>query len=157
MLYTGSHNAWKDSDILKKYAISGNRGKDADYRGLCYPALAPKISFWRIWHSGIGIVPECENTKYYIIEYWNQVLSKLNPEEVYKELDGSILLCYEPNGQFCHRHLVAAWLEITLGVEVPEARPNGNEIEIIPRSEKYKEYLKKVMGVHEEARKVEMA
>lgn len=119
MIYTASHSNVADG-IYRTYAISGNRGKDANYEGKCYPKLAPKLSFWKIWHENIGIISEEENNRYYIQEYWEQVLSKLDPEQVYKELDDSILLCYEPNTEFCHRHIVAAWFELLLGKEVPE-------------------------------------
>src|SRR5574344_1918831 len=96
MISTSSHDAFK-SDKYVTYAISGNRGKDADYTGYCYPKLAPKLSFWKIWHNNIGKISKAENDKYYVNEYWEQVLSKLDPEEVYMELDNSILLCYESN------------------------------------------------------------
>jgi len=48
------------------------------------------------------------------------VLSKLDPQRLYEDLDGSILLCWENSDQFCHRHIVAMWLEKNLGIEVPE-------------------------------------
>ena len=33
-------------------------------------------------------------------------------------MDYSFLLCYEDNDEFCHRHIVAAWFELFLGLEV---------------------------------------
>ena len=47
-------------------------------------------------------------------------LSQLDPKKVYEELDGKILLCYEKETDFCHRFLVASWLEFNLGIEVKE-------------------------------------
>ena len=35
--------------------------------------------------------------------------------------ENAILLCHEPPGQFCHRRLVAAWLEKFLNIVVPES------------------------------------
>ncbi len=152
MICTSSHNNWQ-SDKYTTYAISGNRGKNADYHGKCYPKLAPKLSFWKIWHDNIGKIPEEENNRYYVQEYWNQVLSKLDPEQVYKELDNSILLCYEANTEFCHRHIVAAWFEILLGVEVPEAKAKDYEIEYhIDRPEYIKEYLEEAMRTNRNMR-----
>lgn len=119
MICTSKHNEFLNKNY-DTYTISGNRGKDANYEGKCYPKLAPKLSFWEIWHDNIGTIPEEENNKYYIREYYKQVLSKLDPNQVYKELDNSILLCYEKNEEFCHRHIVSAWFEILLGTEVPE-------------------------------------
>jgi hypothetical protein len=48
------------------------------------------------------------------------VLSKLDPKQVAAELDGCILLCYEKDSTFCHRRIVAEWLEAALGIKVPE-------------------------------------
>ena len=131
-------------DYNSKYnavSISGNRGKDAGYSGNCYPALAPKLSFWKIWHDNIGKISAEENNKYYIEEYYKQVLSKMDPEEVYTELIDSVLLCYENNMEFCHRHIVAAWFELFLDIIVPEIKTNGNKISRVERPEYIKEYL----------------
>lgn len=99
MISTSNHNDWQ-SDIYRTFSISGNRGKDANYQWKCYPKLAPKLSFWNAWHNNIGKISEEENNRYYVQEYWNQVLSKLDPEEVYRDLDHSVLLCYESNADF---------------------------------------------------------
>ena len=145
MICTSSYNNWQ-SDKYTTYAISGNRGRDVNYQGYCYPKLSPKLSFWKIWHNNIGKISEEENNQYYVEEYWKQVLSKLDPEQVYRELDNSILLCYEANTDFCHRHIVAAWFEILLEVEVPEAKAKDYEIKYnIERPEYIKEYLEETM------------
>ena len=140
MICTSSHGRCMRTKY-KTYAISGNRGKDANYYGECYPKLAPKLSFWKIWHDNIGKISEEENNRYYVSEYYKQVLSKLDPEEVYRELDNSILLCYEPITKFCHRHIVAAWFELFLDVDVPEVNVSNNEIELVERPSYIKEYL----------------
>ena len=140
MICTSSHGRCIRTKY-KTYAISGNRGKDANYHGECYPKLAPKLSFWKIWHDNIGKISEEENNRYYVSEYYKQVLSKLDPEEVYRELDNSILLCYEPITKFCHRHIVAAWFELFLDVDVPEVNVSNNEIELVERPSYIKEYL----------------
>ena len=127
MIYTSSHKAWQ-STVYETYSISGNRGKDEKYNGKYYKALAPLKEFWIEWHNNIEKKTEEENNRYYIREYWRQVLSKLDPREVYEELDNSVLLCYENSAQFCHRHIIAAWFEILLGVKVVEASANGYQI-----------------------------
>ena len=104
MICTSSHNDWQ-SDKYRTNSISGNRGKDANYQGKCYPELAPKLSFWKIWHDNIG------------------------------KIDEKVLLCYENNNEFCHRHIVAKWLEITLGIYVPEIKLINNEIKEVYSSE----------------------
>lgn len=53
--------------------------------------------------------------------YHSQVLSKLDPKEVWEELgEDAVLLCWEKTDSFCHRHLVAEWLEENLGVKIEE-------------------------------------
>jgi uncharacterized protein (DUF488 family) len=118
---------------MNTVSISGNRGQDANYIGKCYLKLAPKLSFWRTWYDNIGKINEIENNTFYIKEYYNQVLSKLSPQEVYEELDNSVLLCYEDNNEFCHRHIIAKWLELSLGIYVPEIKLINNEVKEVSR------------------------
>lgn len=151
MICTSSYNDWQ-SDKYRTYSISGNRGKDANYQGKCYPELAPKLSFWKIWHDNIGKISEEENNRYYVQEYWNQVLSKLDPEKVFRDLDYSVLLCYEPNTGFCHRHIVAAWFEILLGIKVPEMKAKDYQTEETDRPEYIKQYLDDAMRLNRNMR-----
>jgi len=63
----------------------------------------------------------------YIEEYTFLVLSRLNPVEILNEIkslfgEDATLLCYEKAGDFCHRRIVAAWIEKGTGVVVPEMR-----------------------------------
>ena len=142
MISTSSYNNWK-SDKYRTYSISGNRGVDAGYQGRCYPELAPKKDFWRRWEENRGKVSDEKNNKYYIQEYYNQVLSKLDPEIVYRDLEDSVLLCYEDNMDFCHRHLLAFWFELFLEVRTSEVyeNPIRETLTLLPRPE----YLKDVM------------
>lgn len=50
------------------------------------------------------------NDEEYIDRYTKEVLSKLNPKDIAIKYDNSIFLCYEKKGAFCHRNIVAAWL-----------------------------------------------
>lgn len=72
-MLTCSHKNYK-SNSYTTYAISGNKGKDVNYIGKCYPKLAPKKSFWKIWHDNIGKISEEENNKYYIEQFYKEVL-----------------------------------------------------------------------------------
>lgn len=144
-IYTSSHKNW-NSDRYRTVAISGNRGRDAGYKGDSYPKLAPKWDFWEKWHNNIGVIPEEENNRFYIKEYYDQVLSKLDPEKVYNDLRYyTVMLCYEEPTEFCHRHIVAAWLELLLEVEVPEAKVDGYSIEVVERPAYIKEWLEEEM------------
>ena len=141
-----------NTELYKGVSVSGNRGKDVGYCGACYQVLAPKRSFWETWHENIGILSEEENTKYYIEQYYLEVLSKLDPEEIYRELDCSFLLCYEDSMEFCHRHIIAAWLEILLNIEVSEVKVNGLYIERVERPSYIKEYLEEIMKTYKDMR-----
>lgn len=103
------------------------------YDGAHYPILAPTkdiLSTWRIHHD--------ENEEYwekwYTSQFKKQVLDKLNAEETIANLEWDslnidfidvlnceghvwesesvhlVLLCYEKDGDFCHRKLVSDWL-----------------------------------------------
>ncbi len=144
MIYTSSHDAFKTNKYIT-YAISGNRGKDANYEGNCYPKLAPKLSFWKVWHDNIGIIPEKQNNEYYIRKYWEMVLSKLDVVKTYRELDNSVLLCYEKNIDFCHRHIVSAWFEIFLSVQVYEVKAHNSIIEFVEKPDYIKKYLYEII------------
>jgi len=78
-----------------------------------YPKLFPKWSFLSKYFKD-------HNKEEYTKSYHKEVLSKLNPQEVYDELKGCTLLCWEKSGKFCHRRIVAEWLQKELGVIVPE-------------------------------------
>ena len=151
MIRTGNYKNFAGTGYYV-YSISGDRGNGANYNGSVFPALAPKLSFWKIWHDNIGKISEEENNRYYVQEYWNQVLSKLDPEIVYRELDYSILLCYETNTEFCHRHIVAAWFEILLGEKIPEAKAKDYQIEHTDRPEYIKQYLEDAMRLNRNMR-----
>ena len=68
-----------------------------------FKSLAPNKSI--LFDIKQGKIGEEEYTE----RYYNEVLSKLNPEEVYRKLNNSILFCYEKRGDFCHRHIVSDW------------------------------------------------
>ena len=134
---------------LKTYSISWDKGEDAKYTGKCYSSLAPKKSFWNIWRSHRDYKTEYENTLYYAEQYYLQVLRGLDPENIINNLYNSVLLCYEDNNTFCHRGLVAAWLELLLDIEVPEIIVKDNEIEIVKRDTMYKTIMERTIKKYE--------
>ena len=144
MIYTSNYNDSK-TNKYKRCSISGDRGKSVGYEGEYAKELAPKRKFWNIWHNNIGKKDEIENNKYYIKEYYNQVLKDLDPKEFYKKLDGKILLCFEKANEFCHRHIVAAYLEIKLGIEVKEIKVVNEQIKEESKPTYIKEYLEKII------------
>ena len=144
MINTANYESFASS-IYKVVSISGDKGKSVGFEGKCYSKLAPKKAFWSVWHKNIGKIPEEENTRYYIEEYYKQVLAKLDAEKVYDELDYSILICYEDSEEFCHRHIVAAWFELFLGIKVPEVKVTEFRIQEMKRPENIKTILENVI------------
>ena len=88
------------------------------YKGREYKLLAPSkelLDWWRF----TGKTGEEKETEYKK-EYWG-LIKHLDPKAVFEFLgDDAVLLCYEKPGDFCHRRLVAKWLEVKLGIMVPE-------------------------------------
>lgn len=83
------------------------------YKGLQYKQLAPKYGFFMEWKKD-------HDNDYYIKHFQAEVLDKLYVADVVQELLYMIpnwyeikdfaLICYERPSDFCHRHLVAEWL-----------------------------------------------
>ncbi|MEE3343392.1 MAG: hypothetical protein VZS44_04825 [Bacilli bacterium] len=144
MVYTSSYNDCKNNS-WHTLSISKDMGKDANYLGDYYLKLAPKESFFRVWRNNTGKISEKDNNEYYIREFYYNVLKDLDPREVYHEIDNSILLCYEQNNKFCHRHIVAAWLELFLNIDILEVKVDNNGIDIVDKPSYIKDYLMKVI------------
>ena len=110
--------------------------------GKALPQLAPKEKFWNIWHDNIGKIPKEQNDRFYIEEYYKQVLSKVNIEELLKEEKDPILLCYEKGEQFCHRHVLAEYIEIKYGVKVRDIKVD-EKLNVIEN--KRPEYIRNIL------------
>lgn len=87
------------------------------FNGEAYSPLFPKWSFLKQYFKD-------KNETNYIEQYNKLVLNQLDPIKVYKDLNGKVLLCWEKTGKFCHRRLVAEWLESSLNVQVFEINDN---------------------------------
>ena len=151
MIGTSSYRGWQSS-FYKTYSISGERQRNELYQEKCIPELFPKESFEKKYRENIGKISREENERFYVQEYWEQVLSKLDPESIYREIDYSILLCDEPNKEFCHRHIVAAWLEILLNIKVHEMIANGVHTEQVAKPDYIKGYLEDAMRLNRNMR-----
>lgn len=86
------------------------------YKGRIYPKLGPKTRFLKKYKKD-------GDEAFYTEQYYNykEVLNTLNPKKIYKDLGkDAVLLCWEGSGKFCHRHIVAEWLSINLGITITE-------------------------------------
>lgn len=95
------------SDIIP-ISISGKA--PSWWTGLEYKKLAPKYSFFSVWK-------ETQDNEYYTQRFYEEVLAKLSPTQVINDFITMLpqgtsvaLVCYEAPSKFCHRHLVADWL-----------------------------------------------
>ena len=145
MICTSSYKEAGNSNF-NVISISKDKGEDASFVGDAYLDLAPKREFFNQWKNNRGVISEIENNQYYMNEFYDKVLSVLDCQKVYEDLDGKILLCYEDNNDFCHRHIVAAWFEILLGVEIPEVKIVDDKLVQVDRPKYIKEYLEKIMN-----------
>ncbi len=97
-------------------SVGAPRGCPAGYR--MYRALAPRRDMLKF-----------DQATYRRI-FFDEILAKLDPERVVRELHSlaashePVLLCFElppfTASNWCHRRLVAEWLQETMGLDVPE-------------------------------------
>jgi len=96
-------------NLKGKNLVAISQGVPKWWKGRIYKALAPS------WYL-IKLKDEDTYT-----QKFNEILDNLDAREVVKVLgEDAILLCWEKPGEFCHRRLVAEWLERELGIKVPE-------------------------------------
>jgi hypothetical protein len=78
-----------------------------------YPKLAPPYDLLdRYRHGSVSV-------EQYTQEYHERILAHLDAKTVYCELgEEAILLCHETREKFCHRHLVADWLNKELELQM---------------------------------------
>jgi len=101
MIYT-SYFASRKYDPEKSVSIA--RWAPRGYTGTRIPGLYPPADLLRDYKNGAVDQKEYEQI------YRTRILNRLDPKIVAEKLDGLVLLCYEKSGDFCHRHIVAAWL-----------------------------------------------
>lgn len=96
-----------------------------------YPDLMP--SWYLLKDYKNNNIDEAE----YEHEYYRDVLSHLDPAKVAADLNGKVLLCWERPENFCHRHIVAEWLN-KHGYLVEELTGSRERIIDMPDLEEFK-------------------
>lgn len=102
MIYTSNFSNLKNMDMSKCLSIS--IGTPLWFDGESYDDLKPT------WDIVMGHKNGNINDEEYTKIYYDTILSKLNPKEIYEKLDNKILLCWCGKNKFCHRHLIENWL-----------------------------------------------
>lgn len=95
-------------------SVSIARGTPAWYNGAIEPRLFPT------WELINGIKKNIISEQVYEEKYRDIILDKLDPKEIYEQYADFVLLCWERIGEFCHRRIVASWIEEAIGIEIEE-------------------------------------
>ena len=143
-IFTGSYEKCKSGNLI---SISFDKGESAGFNGKTMIELAPFRDFFHTWRDNIGRIPEEENNRFYIEQYLSKVLEKVDIIELLKKEKDPILLCYEDSSDFCHRHVLAEYLNIKYGIFVPEIEINEkSEITIKERPKSIRSILEQVLN-----------
>jgi len=115
-MYTGYFGGMKNYPRDKGYRYISIARFNRFWKGEEFKLLAPPADIIKI-----------EDEELYTKLYYERVLDKLDPKQIYAELGGNaVLLCYESwdsiksGTAICHRRIVAKWLEENLGIRVEE-------------------------------------
>lgn len=112
LLESGEKNLIAISGYVPKFYSDQMQTDDRLSRCL---ELAPKKDWFFQWKNG-----EIDNEKYVEL-YRETVLEKIDIEKLYEKIgENAVLLCYEKPTDFCHRHLVAAYFNEKLGLNITE-------------------------------------
>lgn len=92
------------------------------------------------WNKKMENMPEDESIKYYTREYFNEILSKLDPNEIFEKIKYSVIVGEE------NRHVIAEWLNLTLNIDVQEVAISSSVVFKLNRPSLYKESLNKIIN-----------
>ena len=121
-------------------SVTGDGGNHWNYFGPSYKKLAPKLVTYIPYAEQYEVLKELAKdpsraAEYlafrkqiedkYIRSYYDIRLKGLNAEELLLTLrarfgDNIILLCHESVEEFCHRRLIADFIELETGIYIPE-------------------------------------
>ena len=155
------------SSVLSGNAVSvtGDGGNAWCYFGNAYKKLVPKLVTYLPYAEKYEQLQKLKKDalkikEYYLFRkkiedeyiqsYYDIRLKDLDVLELLKILydkygDNIILLCHEPIDEFCHRRLIADYIELKTGIYIPEISvdENGQVKKILPI--RYKNRLKAVI------------
>ena len=162
ILGTGSYYNVKSGNTV---SVTGDGGNAWGYFGPAYKKLAPKLVTYVPYSEKLEELEKLKKdmTKVkeylefrkqiedeYIRSYYDIRLKDVDVREllyILNEKFGSdiILLCHEPVDEFCHRRLIADYIELETGIYIPEVNVDeqGNVKKLVPI--RYKNRLKEVM------------
>lgn len=161
ILGTGSYDTVKFGNTV---SITGDGGNAWNYFGPAYKKLAPRLMTCLLYADALkdlekikDSIPIEEYTKKkrkieftYIKSYYETRLKNLEMEDFLKTLEAKfgtniIFLCHEPVNEFCHRRVLADYIELQTGVYIPEVKIMSNDEFTLKQPLNYKQELKRVM------------
>lgn len=81
------------------------------FDGWNWSVLAPSFELLQDYKSGVV------DANGYCRRFYSETLSRLDAVDIHSSLlrmESPVLLCYEDEGEFCHRHIVQEWLTVEL-------------------------------------------
>ena len=161
ILGTGSYDTVKFGNTV---SITGDGGNGCNYFGPAYKKLAPRLMTYLLYADALkdlekikDSIPLEEYTKKKrkieftsIKSYYETRLRNLEMEDFLKTLEAKfgtniIFLCHEPVNEFCHRRVLADYIELQTGVYIPEVKIMSNDEFTLKQPLNYKQELKRVM------------
>ena len=163
ILGTGNYYDVKSGNTV---SVTGDGGNGWKYFGPAYKKLAPKLVTYTPYAEKLDELKELKKDvsklkEYvefrkqiedeYIRSYYDIRLKDLDAKDLLYTLNEKfgndiILLCHEPIDEFCHRRLIADYIELETGIYIPEVSVDeqGNVKKLVPI--RYKNRLKEVMN-----------
>ena len=160
---TGSYATVKTGNTV---SVTGDGGNAWGYFGPAYKKLAPKLVTYTPYAEKLEELEKLKEDvsklkEYvefkkqiedeYIRSYYDIRLKDLDVKDllyILNEKFGNdiILLCHEPIDEFCHRRIIADYIELETGIYIPEVSVDeqGNVKKLVPI--RYKNRLKEVMN-----------
>jgi len=137
-------------------SITGDGGNAWGFYGNSYKKMSPKLYLWQYYETNPDRLNEEELIDWYIKEFYYLRLKNLNPYDLLNDLnekfgDEIILLCHELPGKnidkehFCHRRLIANWIELETGLVIPEISIDDNGLIKYENSYDLKPKIKKLI------------
>lgn len=162
ILGTGNYENVKSGN---RVSITGDGGREWKFFGNAYKPLAPRLKTYIPYREQLEELERLEKNPYkineykefrkkiedeYIYSYYETRLKNLDVEKllnILKEKFGSeiILLCHESIDKFCHRRLVADYIELETGIYIPEVSIDESGIVKKLTPIRYTDRLKKLM------------
>lgn len=162
ILGTGNYNDVKEGNTV---SVTGDGGNAWGYFGPAYKKLAPRLvtytpyaeAYEELLELRADVLKLKEYLEFrkkiedeYIASYYETRLKDLDVEELLFTLeskfgDNIILLCHEPIDEFCHRRLIADYIELKTGIYIPEVKVSDDGMIRKLNTIRYKKRLKKII------------